>query len=127
MTTFSLTQAAKQVGKSKPTISKAIKTGRLSAKRVGQGYAIEAAELFRVYPKLPENLSDRETPDEPRVALLELETKMLREALDREQTTVADLRTRLDRADALLTDARPRQSFGKWLKDTFAPGKYTGG
>jgi len=111
MMKFSLTQAAKQVGKSKPTISKAIKTGRLSAVKVGNGYEIDAAELFRVYPKQQANISTGQTTDETRVALLELEAKMLRQQLEREQDTVADLRTRLDKAEALITDARPRKWF----------------
>ena len=90
MATFSLTAAAKEVGKSKPTISKAIKTGRLSAKRVGQGY--EPA---------------KETTSSNAVNLLELETKMLREQLDRERETVDDLRQRLDRSERLIADQRP--------------------
>lgn len=49
---FTAGQAAKEVGKSLPTISKALKTGRLSAKRVGNRYEIDASELFRVWPKV---------------------------------------------------------------------------
>ena len=45
---FTAGQAAKAVGKSMPTISKALKTGRLSAKKVGNKYEIDASELFRV-------------------------------------------------------------------------------
>lgn len=111
MIKFSLTQAAKEVSKSKPTISKAIKTGRLSAVKVGNGYEINAAELFRVYPKATENISHELTPNATKVALLELELKMIRQQLEREQETVTDLRTRLDKADALITDARPRKWF----------------
>jgi excisionase family DNA binding protein len=114
MTKFSLTQAAKQVGKSKPTISKAIKTGRLTAEKIGNGYAIDAAELYRVYPKVAPLVDAELTTDATRVALLELEAKMLRQQLEREQETVADLRTRLDKAAALITDARPRKWF--WQK-----------
>lgn len=121
MPKFSLTQAAKEVGKSKPTISKAIKTGRLSATKVGNGYEIDAAELFRVYPKKPETEPDKETASSNRVNLLELETKMLREQLDRERETVDDLRRRLDRAERLLEDQRPkepepRKSWWPWRK-----------
>jgi len=130
MKTFSLTAAATEVGKSKPTISKAIKTGRLSAKRVGQGYAIDAAELFRVYPKAPKNKPAKETASSNAVNLLELETKMLREQLERERAqlerereqlerereTVDDLRTRLTRAENLLTDQRPAPRKWFWQK-----------
>jgi excisionase family DNA binding protein len=116
MATFSLTAAAKEVGKSKPTISKAIKTGRLSAKRVGQGYKIDASELFRVYPKAPQSEPVKEITSSNAVNLLELETKMLREQLDRERDTVEDLRKRLDRAERLIEDQRPAQpSTRKWF------------
>lgn len=116
MPKFSLTQAAKEVGKSKPTISKAIKTGRLSAKKVGVGYEIDAAELFRVYPKEPKSEPIKETTSSNAVNLLELETKMLREQLDRERDTVDDLRKRLDRAERLIEDQRPAQATPrKWF------------
>jgi hypothetical protein len=51
MATFGLRQAAQQAGASKSTILRAIQSGRLSASRTDDGgYAIDAAELFRVYP-----------------------------------------------------------------------------
>ena len=110
MPKFSLTQAAKEVGKSKPTISKAIKTGRLSAKKVGVGYEIDAAELFRVYPKATQSEPEKEATLGNAANLLELEVKMLREQLDRERDTVDDLRKRLDRAERLIEDQRPVQA-----------------
>lgn len=116
MPKFSLTQAAKEVGKSKPTLSKAIKTGRLSAKKVGVGYEIDAAELFRVYPKATQSEPAKETTSGNAANLLELEAKMLREQLDRERDTVDDLRKRLDRAERLIEDQRPAQKTPqKWF------------
>tara|TARA_B100001146_G_scaffold149233_1_gene131084 strand:- start:44 stop:493 length:450 start_codon:yes stop_codon:yes gene_type:complete len=51
MSIFTAGQAAKAVGVSTPTITKACKSGRLSyRKREGGGFEIEAAELFRVFP-----------------------------------------------------------------------------
>jgi len=48
---LTLGQAAKETGLSKPSISKAIKTGRLSAVKTENGeYQIDPVELFRVYP-----------------------------------------------------------------------------
>jgi excisionase family DNA binding protein len=48
---YSLAQAAKATGKSKPTIARAIKAGRLSATRgEGGNYLIDESELARVYP-----------------------------------------------------------------------------
>ncbi len=50
MATFSLREAAEQAGTSKSTIFRAIKGGRLSAARTDDGgFAIDPAELFRVY------------------------------------------------------------------------------
>jgi len=54
MAPFSLRQAAQQAGTSKSTILRAVQSGRLSASRTDDGgYAIEPAELFRVYPPKP--------------------------------------------------------------------------
>jgi len=48
---YSLAQAAKAAGKSKPTIARAIKAGRISAIRSEDGsYSIDPAELARVFP-----------------------------------------------------------------------------
>jgi hypothetical protein len=48
---YSLAQAAKAAGKSKPTIARAIKAGKLSATRGEDGsYTIDPSELARVYP-----------------------------------------------------------------------------
>lgn len=48
---LSLAEAASRVGKSKPTLQRAIKAGRLSASRDDHGaYLIDPAELARVYP-----------------------------------------------------------------------------
>ena len=50
---FTVGTAAKAVGKSKSTISKAIQKGRISAARKSDGsYEIQPVELFRVYPKV---------------------------------------------------------------------------
>jgi hypothetical protein len=52
---LSLNQAAKESGRSKGTISKAISSGKLSyISKDDSGYKIDPAELFRVFPKEPE-------------------------------------------------------------------------
>lgn len=52
---LTLGQAAKEAGISKPSLSVAIKKGRLSANKNDSGvYEIDPAELFRVYPKKQE-------------------------------------------------------------------------
>lgn len=48
---YSAKKAAEAVGKSVPTITRAIKSGKLSAEKNKKGgYMIDPSELFRVYP-----------------------------------------------------------------------------
>lgn len=79
-------QAAKQTGKSIPTITRAIKSGKISAERTNSGgYLIEPSELFRVF--LPVTVKDNvigrklddETPNE--LGVLQDKVKLLEEAL----------------------------------------------
>ena len=49
--TYTLGQAAKATGKSKPTIQRAIKSGSISAAKADDGsYEIDPSELHRVFP-----------------------------------------------------------------------------
>lgn len=123
---YSAGEAAKATGVSVPTITRAIKSGRISAnRRDGGGYDIDPAELHRVFPAVSSNsnatpsmLGD-ETPTESRA--LQVEIRMLRERMEEKEaearaaiadrdTTISDLRKRLDseaderrRLTALLT------------------------
>lgn len=121
---YTANQAAKVTGKAVPTITRAIKSGKLSANRDGKNLVIDAAELFRVFPpaKTPSNdvitkshnKLQHETPESNNNnTMLQREIEMLREMLEREKDTVRDLRTRLDsesderrRLTAMLTDQR---------------------
>jgi predicted site-specific integrase-resolvase len=48
---YTLGDAAKAVGKSKTTLHRAIKSGRISAKKSEDGsYSIDPSELHRVFP-----------------------------------------------------------------------------
>lgn len=59
---LTLGKAAKAAGISKPSLSAAIKKGRLSASKNEAGhYEIDPAELFRVYPKQVETDSKADT------------------------------------------------------------------
>jgi len=50
---YSAKKAAEAVGKSVPTITRATKSGKLSAEKTpGGGYSIDPSELFRVYPSV---------------------------------------------------------------------------
>lgn len=83
---YTLGEAAKAVGKSKATISKAIKSGKISASKNDDGsFTIEAVELHRVYPPTPltvdseQNSTPKETPintTENDKELIELRVKL---------------------------------------------------
>lgn len=58
---LSANEAAKQTGKSVPTITRAIKSGKISAERTENGgYLIDPSELFRVFPA--RTIPNAETP-----------------------------------------------------------------
>lgn len=124
---LSIGAAARLCGRSKSTISRAIASGKLSASRQGNGFAIDASELARVFPwntttvAQPSQRNDTQppsaTPSGPSIDALETENRLLREMLDSERETVADLRERLTRATALIADqsqARPRRRWWPW-------------
>ena len=68
MKLLTLGEASKLTGKSKPTISKAVRDGRLSGRKNEQGvFEIEASELFRVYP------AKSSTPDSTPTAKIDTE------------------------------------------------------
>lgn len=116
---YTLGEAAKASGKSKATISKAIKSGRLSAVKQETGvFRIEAAELHRVYPKTVDGNQDRtlqtvtQTPENtPSVRELQARLEAAQERLADRDAVIADLRDDRDRwrqqATALLADQRP--------------------
>ena len=96
--TFTLGQAASATGRSKSTISTALKSGKLSFRdRTDSGYVIDAAELFRVFPKetpqtveIERSRTPVETPETvAELAKLRAENTLLRDERD-------DLRRRLD-------------------------------
>lgn len=126
---LSAREASKETGKAITTITRAIETGRMSASG-GKGvpYDIDPAELFRVFPPKSSATSRKlhnATPETvAATGVLDLEIKILRDMLAREQDTVTDLRARLDAAEegrareaderrkltAILTDQRLRQA-----------------
>lgn len=114
---YTLGQAAKATGISKPTLSRAIKSGKLSGQKQPDGsFLIDPAELHRVYLPVTAtgndnwNVEQSETPSNPKVLQAQLE--VLREERERErrqlQATIDDLRHRLDEEAA-----ERRQSAGE--------------
>jgi hypothetical protein len=128
---FTLGEAAKAAGKSKATISNAVKKGRLSVhEKTESGFKIAAAELFRAFPAERVNSSvnvqneqtltgELNTPNRG----LEREIELLRERLAEKDETIQDLRERLDRESeerrnltAMLTDQRQKEGRGFWSR-----------
>lgn len=96
--TYSVTEAARAVGRSKATIIRAIASGTLSATRdeLGKPWRIDPAELMRAFPE-PVHEPDR-IPDHDASR-----TDLIREKdtlIAAHEATIADLRRRLDDAHA---------------------------
>jgi hypothetical protein len=119
-------------GRSKTTIAKAVRSGKLSAARRENGdYEIDPAELSRVYPVMVNGGGSpvrNETPEPVHGAPGDIEVWRAL-AIEREET-IRDLRARLDAADArtnaeaeerrkliaILTDQRRRPWWRRWLR-----------
>ena len=126
---YTLRQAAKATGKSKMTIQRAIKSGKISAiRKESDSYNIDPAELHRVFPPVSEsdtpsrNELQTDTPSDTRLLRREIEIRdekisAIEAERDQERrtlkTTIEDLREDRDRwraqteqATRLLTDQR---------------------
>lgn len=128
---WSVSRAARETGRSKSTISRAIKSGKISAEKQHDGsYLIEPVELFRVYsrsvaqPPYDARHDAIRNPHEEtplthsneveilrvKLALTEEMLAQERENSRRQQETVQDLRKRLDAAtDKFLSLEQPTQ------------------
>jgi hypothetical protein len=72
---LSLGKAAKEAGVAKFTISKAWSSGKLSYRgKNSDGYQIDPAELFRVYPKITKTDADELTSNDRQRAQADAET-----------------------------------------------------
>ncbi|MAM40799.1 MAG: recombinase [Erythrobacter sp.] len=128
---YTLGEAAKAAGFSKPTLSRAIKSGKLSAKRLDDGsYNIDAAELERWKDanghrngSVKRIATPSETPETSReTSVLQGEVEKLRAQVQSDkrergflEQRIEDLRERAERAErkedqlhALLVDLRPQ-------------------
>ncbi|NDW02546.1 helix-turn-helix domain-containing protein [Salipiger sp. PrR002] len=128
---YTLGEAAKAAGFSKPTLSRAIKNGKLSAKRLDDGsYSIDAAELDRWKDAnghrnsaVKKITTPNETHEIPLgTSVLQAEVEKLRAQVQADQRErgfleqrIEDLRERAERAErkedqlhALLVDLRPQ-------------------
>lgn len=118
---YTLGNAAKATGKSKTTLHRAIKSGRISASKAEDGsYSIEPAELHRVFPavtvEVPQALFPRNDEEQLSNTLAVLRTQLEYQEKERDrerallQETIADLREDRDKwrqqATNLLADQR---------------------
>lgn len=105
---LTLGQAAKETGVSKTAISRAVKSGRLSATRNDLGeYQIDPAELFRVYPVTGSVDREAERDTTPKYnSGLQGQIDVLRELVRQIESERDDLRRRLDNAE----EARQREA-----------------
>ena len=117
---LSASQAAKKVGKSVPTITRAIKSGKLTAEpRDGGGWIIDAAELFRVWPAVSNGTNvtptmlRNETPVE--TSALEREVELLREMLDETKADRDSWKQQAQKITALIEDQSARKK-GFWAR-----------
>lgn len=131
---LSASQAAKQVGKAIPTITRAIKKGKLSATKTDEGgYLIDPAELFRVWPAAgdvepvaQDNVLGGETRQTASAqegheaglssnnAALEAEAHFLRKMLEEREATIAELKA--EKAEAVADAQRERDEWRDQLK-----------
>ena len=112
-----MTKGAELAGVSKGTVSKAIKSGRLSyAEKTDNGYLIDTAELFRVFPpKKPKTVDDSRSETifgnelNPTSSTgFQREIQLLREQLKDRDSVVTDLRHRLDKSEDERREAQAR-------------------
>jgi len=120
---YTLGEAAKAVGKSKTTLHRAIKSGKISASKADDGsYIIEPSELHRLFPSVTPGTTDAPLHRNDTEQLgnssgtLRIQLEMQEKERERErallQETIADLREDRDKwrqqATALLEDKRPK-------------------
>ena len=130
-TSITAGEAAKLVGKSVPTITRAIRSGKLVAKpRNPKGWIIEPSELFRVFDAVTGETNDKskilQHETDIKDSVLQVKLEVMEQRFSDAQATIEDLRTRLDtesaerrQLTAQLTDQRQQlepQKRGFWAR-----------
>ena len=132
---YTLSQAAEATDKSRMTIQRAIKKGRISASKDDSGqYQIDPSELHRVYEPVSENdtgnrnILQRDTRND--TSMLQAEVDHLHQLLQERDRRIEDkneyiedLRQRLDnesderrRLSLMITDQTTRKRKGVWTR-----------
>lgn len=94
----SASEAAKRTGKSVPTITRAIKVGKISAERSASGgYLIDPSELFRVFPAviLPNDSTLTKLGHDP-PSVTPNETQLLQEKVSSLEASLAEAKAERD-------------------------------
>ena len=121
---YTLSRAATATGKNKATIQRAIKSGKISAAKNSSGaYEIDPSELHRVYPATAQRVAQQDISNDTqhddkysgtvqlKLDLLEAERERERDQL---QSTIDDLRARLDRSEERITALLPAPTKRSW-------------
>ena len=121
---LTLNKAAQTCGHAKSTLLDAIRSGRMTAPKDDRGrYAIDPAELHRVFPfsasdrsadrfSEPQPTTLENHPTTPTDRALEREVEMLREMLAKAETNADHWRALAERQQVLLEDKRPKETRG---------------
>lgn len=118
-TYLTLGEAAKACGKSKATISKALKEGKISfVEKTKAGYKIDPAALFSVYPAVSKNVQNEhiETPiNTNENSALQREVELLREMLDETRADRDSWKQQAQKITALIED-KSDKPVGFWSR-----------
>ena len=119
---YTLGEAAKAVGKSKGTISKAVKAGKISATKLENGsFSIEAAELHRVYAPVSATVQNEQVAtdgnSEKSNELIELRVKL--EAAEKRITDVESDKAEWREQARVLALSPPKNDKKGWLNRLF--------
>lgn len=115
---LTLNKAAQTCSRSKSTILEAIRSGRLTAPKDDKGrYAIDPAELSRVFPFRASDQSDNRSPTPVPTYLenhqnseaLEREVELLREMLTKAEANSDHWRKMAERQQILLENKQPKK------------------
>jgi predicted DNA-binding protein (UPF0251 family) len=132
---LTLGEAAKQTGKSKATLSRAVKNGRISALKQDDGsFSIEPSELFRVYKRVYDetlatirNTANETVSNPTSTPEKDIELATLRAELSAARDKIDDLKRQADeiredrdawkhQANRLLSAPVREQKFSIWRR-----------
>jgi hypothetical protein len=122
MPEMTMTEAAKWAGKSRTTMFKAIKSGRISARKDDAGeYRIDPSELVRVFQPAnsandPKHVSGEQSDIAERMAALRAENTLLRDQLAKSEDREARLLGVVENQTRLLPNHGTRPNWKFWRR-----------